>query len=58
MKLLIAVIQRQDEGGLVKALTNHRVGVTRIGSQGGFLREGNVTLFIVIDNTRLDEVLA
>ena len=29
-----------------------------IGSQGGFLREGNVTLFIVIDNTRLDEVLS
>jgi uncharacterized protein YaaQ len=58
VKLLIAVIQRQDEGGLVKALTNHRIGVTRIGSQGGFLREGNVTLFIVIDDTRLDEVLA
>ena len=57
MKLLIAVIQRQDEGGLVKALTNHRIGVTRIGSQGGFLREGNVTLFIVIEDERLDEVL-
>jgi uncharacterized protein YaaQ len=57
MKLLIAVIQRQDEGGLVKALTNHRVGVTRIGSQGGFLREGNVTLFIVIEEDRLETVL-
>jgi uncharacterized protein YaaQ len=57
MKLLIAVIQRQDEGGLVKALTNQRVGVTRIGSQGGFLREGNVTLFIVIEDSRLEEVI-
>lgn len=57
MKLLIAVIQRQDEGGLVKALTNQRIGVTRIGSQGGFLREGNVTLFIALEDTRLDEAL-
>ena len=57
MKLLIAVVQRQDEGGLIRALTHHRVGVTRIGSQGGFLREGNVTLFIVIDESRVDEVL-
>ena len=57
MRLLIAVIQRQDEAGLVKALTNQRIGVTRISSQGGFLREGNVTLFIVIDDSRVDEVL-
>lgn len=57
MKLLIAVIQRQDEGSLVKALTNQRIGITRVSSQGGFLREGNVTLFIVIDDSRLEEVL-
>ena len=57
MKLLIAVIQRQDENGLVKALTSHRIGVTRVSSQGGFLREGNVTLFIVVDDARVDEVL-
>ncbi len=57
MRLLIAVIQRQDEAGLVRALTSHKIGVTRVGSQGGFLREGNVTLFIVIEDRRLDEVL-
>ncbi len=57
MKLLIAVIQRQDEHGLVKALNNRHIGVTRVSSQGGFLREGNVTLFIVVDDTQVDEVL-
>ncbi len=57
MKLLIAVIQRQDEGGLLKALTSQRIGVTRVSSQGGFLREGNVTLFIVIEDSRLEDVL-
>ncbi|CAA9212735.1 MAG: protein from nitrogen regulatory protein P-II (GLNB) family, ortholog YAAQ B. subtilis [uncultured Chloroflexia bacterium] len=57
MKLLIAVIQRQDEAGLIKALNAQRIGVTRIGSQGGFLREGNITLFIVIEDSRLEDVL-
>jgi uncharacterized protein YaaQ len=57
MKLLIAVIQRQDESGLIKALNTNRIGVTRVSSQGGFLREGNVTLFIVIEDGRLNEVL-
>ncbi len=57
MKLLIAVIQRQDENGLVRALTGNHIGVTRVSSQGGFLREGNVTLFIVIEDQRLDEVI-
>lgn len=57
MKLLIAVIQRQDETGLIKALNAQRIGVTRIGSQGGFLREGNITLFIVIEDNRLEDVL-
>ena len=57
MKLLIAVIQRQDEHGLVKALTQQRIGITRVSSQGGFLREGNVTLFIVAEDTRVGEVL-
>ncbi len=57
MKLLIAVIQRQDEAGLIKELNAQRIGVTRIGSQGGFLREGNITLFIVIEDSRLEDVL-
>lgn len=58
MKLLIAVIQRQDEGNLVRALTGSHIGVTRVSSQGGFLREGNVTLFIVLEDHRVEEVLS
>lgn len=57
MKLLIAVIQRQDESGLIKELNTYRIGVTRVSSQGGFLREGNVTLFIVVEDSRVEEVL-
>ena len=44
MKLMIVVVQRQDAGDLVDALTARSHRVTRISSEGGFLREGNVTL--------------
>ena len=58
MKLMIAVVQRQDETVLTKALVGQQVGVTRIASKGGFLREGNVTLFIVVPDHRVDNVMA
>lgn len=58
MKLLIAVVQRQDEQALTKALSSQHIGVTRISSKGGFLREGNVTLFIVVADHRVDDVMA
>lgn len=57
MKLMIVVVQRQDENSLTKALSGQHVGVTRISSKGGFLREGNVTLFIVVPDQRVEEVM-
>jgi uncharacterized protein YaaQ len=57
MRLVLAVVQRQDAGELLEALTaqNHRV--TRISSEGGFLREGNVTLMIVVDDPQNEALL-
>ena len=57
MKLLIAVIQRQDENVLTRTLSDRHIGVTRVSSKGGFLREGNVTLFIVVPDQRVSEVM-
>lgn len=57
MKLVISVVQRQDESSLTRALSGQHVGVTRVSSKGGFLREGNVTLFIVVPDHRVDEVM-
>jgi uncharacterized protein YaaQ len=57
MKLVIAVVQRQDAGELIEALTSHGHRVTRISSEGGFLREGNVTLLIAIQDHETEPVL-
>ena len=54
MKLIIAVVQRQDAGDLIEALTAAGHRVTRISSEGGFLREGNVTLLIAAEDYQVD----
>jgi uncharacterized protein YaaQ len=57
MKLVIAVVQRQDAGELLEALTAQGHRVTRISSEGGFLREGNVTLLIAVEDQAVDPLL-
>ena len=57
MQLIMAVIQNEDEDGLVQELEQHNIGATRIGSSGGFLRASNVTLMIAVADGQVDEVL-
>jgi uncharacterized protein YaaQ len=57
MKLVIAVIQNEDEDALVQDLQDHDIGATRIGSSGGFLRASNVTLLIAIDDGQVGTVI-
>lgn len=54
MRLIIAVVQRQDASDLVAALTERSYRVTRISSEGGFLREGNVTLVVATVDDGVD----
>lgn len=57
MKLVIAVVQRQDAGELVEALTERSYRVTRISSEGGFLREGNVTLLVAAEDHAVEPLI-
>ena len=57
MKLIIAVVQHQDAAELLDALTAQGHRVTRISSEGGFLREGNVTLLIAVEDKSVDPLL-
>ena len=58
MKLIIAVIQNEDEDSLVQALEDSNISSTRIGSSGGFLRASNVTMMIAVDDDQVDTVFA
>lgn len=57
MRLILAVVQSQDATNLVEALTEHGYRVTRLSSQGGFLREGNVTLLLSVEVQQVNPVI-
>jgi len=57
MKLILAIVQHQDAASLVDALTEQGFRVTRLSSQGGFLREGNVTLMLSVDDAQVNYVI-
>ncbi|HMQ31121.1 MAG TPA: cyclic-di-AMP receptor [Chloroflexaceae bacterium] len=57
MKLILAIVQHQDSGTLVDALTEQGYRVTRLSSQGGFLREGNVTLMLSVEDHQVNHVI-
>lgn len=56
MKLVLAVIQDADATGLMRQLSASGFEVTKLASTGGFLREGNTTMMIGVEDTRLDEL--
>jgi uncharacterized protein YaaQ len=58
MKLIIAVVQKRDADVALGALTGEGYFVTHVASTGGFLREGNVTLLMGVDDERVDGALA
>jgi len=58
MKLIIAVVQGEDSGQTVQALSGAGISVTRLASSGGFLQQGNATLMIGVDDDRVDDAIA
>ena len=58
MKLMIAIVQDEDAGRLIGELMDHNFGVTKLATTGGFLKSGNTTLLIGLNEDRFDECLA
>lgn len=57
MKLVIAIVQDKDSHRLSNVLVQQNVRATKLASTGGFLKSGNTTFFIGVDDERVDEVL-
>lgn len=56
MKLVLAVIQDADAPALMRALAEHHFEATKLASTGGFLREGNTTLMLGVEDARLPDL--
>ncbi len=58
MKLIIAIIKDKDSNRLSSALVKENYRATKLASTGGFLRAGNTTFMIGVDDDQVDAVLS
>ena len=52
-RLVIAIVQKEDTDQLMRTVTSAGYACTRIGTTGGFLRKGNVTLLMGVDEAKV-----
>ena len=57
MKLVVTIVQDKDSNRLSNAFIESDIRATKLSSTGGFLRSGNTTFLIGIEDDRVEEVL-
>lgn len=57
MKLAIAIIQDEYSPKVMKTLLAEKVRTTKLSSTGGFLKSGNTTLLIGVEDDKVDYVI-
>ena len=57
MKLIMAIVQDDDAADLIDVITDAGFRVTKLATTGGFLKSGNTTLMLGVEEDKVDEVL-
>ncbi len=57
MKLIVAVVQDKDAARFLGELVKKGFRATKLASTGGFLREGNTTVLVGVEDDQVDAVL-
>ena len=57
MKLIVCVVHNRDRGKITDELVRAGFKSTIIGSTGGFLREGNTTFLIGVQDDEIDTLM-
>jgi uncharacterized protein YaaQ len=55
--MIMSVVHHEDAQNLIKELSAAGFGVTQAATRGGFLRHGNVTLMIGVDEEHVDRIM-
>ncbi|CAB1256441.1 signal transduction receptor, cyclic di-AMP binding [Ruminococcaceae bacterium BL-6] len=58
MKLILAIVSSDDSSTVQSALTKKKFPVTRLATTGGFLKAGNTTFIVGVNDDKVDEVIA
>ena len=57
MKMITAIVNKRDTSGVCRALTEEGFDFTKLATTGGFLRDGNTTLLMGVDDEKLEKAL-
>lgn len=57
MKLIFAIVNRDDAVSVTQELTRKGFSSTKLASTGGFLLSGNVTVMVGVDDEKVQEVV-
>ena len=57
MKLVIAIVQDEDAIDVLDSLTDNDFRVTKLATTGGFLKAGNTTLMVGVEEEKIDQAL-
>ena len=56
MKLIIAIVNDEDAKRLLENLTENRYRVTKLATTGGFLKAGNTTMLVGVEDGEVEKV--
>jgi uncharacterized protein YaaQ len=57
MKMVFAIVNDEDSRKVAAELNSNGFKVTKLNSTGGFLKSGNTTLLVGVDNAKVDKVI-
>lgn len=58
MKMLLSIISNDDSAAVQAALTSEGFFMTKLATTGGFLKAGNTTFLMGVNDNEVDKVLA
>ncbi len=58
MKLIIAIVHSDDAQAVLTEISRSGYSATKLSTSGGFMRAGNTTLMIGVEEEQVDDVIA
>jgi uncharacterized protein YaaQ len=57
MKMIVAILKDTDSDAVTQGLTSASFRVTRVASTGGFFKKGTATLFVGVDDDKVEAAI-
>lgn len=57
MKLVIGIVNNDDANDLITEITKASFQATKLSTSGGFLKLGNVTVLVGVEDEKVDDVI-